>query len=186
MPAVVRDVDDRQAVALALIENIQREDLNRSRRRKRCSACSTNTLGSTSSLRRRWAVADRRHQSAALAQLAPAVQTLLIEGELDMGHARALLSLPPAEQERAARRVAARGLSVRQTEALVKRLLSGAPALARNDPDTTRLERRLSDHLGVRTSIAGGKGGKGRIVIRYSTLEELDGVLERLGVVERS
>ena len=187
VPAVVRDVDDRQAVALALIENIQREDLNPFEEAQALQRL----LDEYAWQHEQLAEAVGKSRTAVtnllrLLKLAPAVQTLLIEGELDMGHARALLSLPPAEQESVAKRVAARGLSVRQTEALVKRLLSGAPAPARNDPDTARLERRLSDHLGVRTSIAGGKGGKGRIVIRYSTLDELDGVLERLGVVERS
>ena len=186
VPAVVRDVDDRQAVALALIENIQREDLN--------------PLEEAGALQRLLDEYAWKHEQLAeavgksrtavsnllrLLKLAPGVQALLVERELEMGHARALLPLPLAEQEAVAKRVAAGCLSVRQTEALVKRLLSGAPTPTRNDPDTAGLERRLSDHLGARTSIAGGKGGKGRIVIRYASLDELDGVLERLGVAER-
>ena len=186
VPVVVRDVDDRQAVALALIENIQREDLN--------------PLEEAQALQRLLGEHGWKHEELAaevgksrtavtnllrLLKLAPGVQTLLLEGALEMGHARALLPLPLEEQEAAAKRVAARGLSVRQTEALVKGLLSGAPPPSRSDPDTARLEQRLSDHLGARASIASGKGGKGRIVIRYSSLSELDGVLERLGVSER-
>ena len=187
VPAVVRDVDDRQAVALALIENIQREDLN--------------PLEEAGALQRLLDEYAWKHEELAeavgksrtavsnllrLLKLAPAARALLVEGELEMGHARALLPLPLADQAAVAKRVVAGGLSVRQTEALVRRLLSGAPTAERNDPDTARMERRLSDHLGTRTSIASGKGGKGRIVIRYSSLDELDGVLERLGVAERA
>ena len=187
VPAVVRDVDDRQAIAMALIENIQREDLN--------------PLEEAQALQRLLDEYALKHEQLAeavgksrtavtnllrLQKLAPGVQALLTEGQLEMGHARALLPLPTDEQEPAARRVIAGGLSVRQTEALAAQLLSGAAAApAREDPDTRRLERTLSERLGVRTSIASGKGGKGRIVIRYSSLDELDGVLERLGVADR-
>ena len=187
MPAVIRDVDDRQAIAMALIENIQREDLN--------------PIEEAQALQRLLDEQALKHEELAeavgksrttvtnllrLLKLAPGVQDLLTESELEMGHARALLPLPTEEQEPTARRVIARGLSVRQTEALVKQRLSGAPAAhGRHDPDTRRLERTLSDHLGARTSIASTKGGKGRIVIRYSSLVELDGVLERLGVADR-
>ncbi len=186
VPAVIRDVDDRQAIAMALIENIQREDLN--------------PIEEAQALQRLLDEQALKHEELAeavgksrtavtnllrLLKLAPGVQDLLTESELEMGHARALLPLPTEEQEPTARRVIARGLSVRQTEALVKQRLSGAPAAqGRHDPDTRRLERTLSDHLGARTSIASAKGGKGRIVIRYSSLVELDGVLERLGVAD--
>ena len=187
VPAVVRDVDDRAALAMALIENIQREDLN--------------PIEEAQALQRLLDDEALKHEELAAAvgksrttvtnllrllKLAPGAQALLVEGQLEMGHARALLPLPTEEQEPTARRVIARGLSVRQTEALVKQQLSGAPtAQAPQDPDTRRLERTLSDHLGARTSIASAKGGKGRIVIRYSNLDELDGVLERLGVAGR-
>ena len=190
VPAVVREVDDRQAVAMALIENIQREDLN--------------PLEEARALQRLLDDYALKHEQLAevvgksrtavtnllrLQKLAPAVQTLLAEDQLEMGHARALLPLPTDEQKPAAERVIARGLSVRQTEALVAQLLNGvsgaAAAPAREDPDTRRLERTLSDRLGAQTSIASSKGGKGRIVIRYSSLDELDGVLERLGVADR-
>ena len=187
VPVVVRDVDDRQAIALALIENIQREDLNPLEEAQALQRL----LGEYGWKHEELAEAVGKSRTAVtnllrLLKLAPGVQTLLLEGALEMGHARALLPLAEGEQEAAAKRVAARGLSVRQTEALVKRLLSGAPVPTRSDPDTVRLERRLSDHLGARASIASGKGGKGRIVIRYSSLDELDGVLERLGVAEQS
>ena len=190
VPAVVREVDDRQAVAMALIENIQREDLN--------------PLEEARALQRLLDEYALKHEQLAevvgksrtavtnllrLQKLAPAVQTLLAEDQLEMGHARALLPLPTDEQKPAAERVIARGLSVRQTEALVAQLLNGvsgaSAAPAREDPDTRRLERTLSDRLGAQTSIASSKGGKGRIVIRYSSLDELDGVLERLGVADR-
>ena len=187
VPAVVRDVDDRAALAMALIENIQREDLN--------------PIEEAQALQRLLDGEALKHEELAAAvgksrttvtnllrllKLAAGAQALLVEGQLEMGHARALLPLPTEEQEPTARRVISRGLSVRQTEALVKQQLSGTPpAQVPQDPDTRRLERTLSDHLGARTSIASAKGGKGRIVIRYSNLDELDGVLERLGVADR-
>ena len=183
VPAMVRDVDDRQAIALALIENIQREDLN--------------PLEEAQALKRLLEEQALTHEQLAkavgksrtavtnllrLLNLVPRVRDMLIEGTLEMGHARALLALPAEDQEPAAQRVAARQLSVRQTEALVKQLLAGpSPPGTTSDPDTRRLERHLSEHLGAPTSIAAGRRGSGRIVIRYGSLDELDGLLERLG-----
>ena len=183
VPAMVRDVDDSQAIALALIENIQREDLN--------------PLEEAQALKRLLEEQALTHEQLAeavgksrtavtnllrLLNLVPRVRDMLVEGTLEMGHARALLALPAEDQEPAAQRVVARQLSVRQTEALVKQLLAGpAPPAATSDPDTRRLERELSEHLGAPTSIAAGRRGSGRIVIRYGSLDELDGLLERLG-----
>ena len=183
VPAVVRDVDNRQALAMALIENIQREDLN--------------PLEEARALKGLLAEYDLTHEELAeavgksrtavsnllrLLNLAPGVRDLLDTGELEMGHARALLPLPTGDQETVGRRVVARGLSVRQAEALVKQLLHGQPpAKPAPDPDTRRLERNLSERLGAPTTIASDKRGRGRIVIRYGSADELEGVLARLG-----
>ena len=106
---------------------------------------------------------------------------MIDDGELEMGHARALLALPVDEQAVAGQEVVRRSLSVRQTEALVKRLLSGVPPVPERDADTQRLERSTSEHLGAPVTITAGRKGSGRIVIRYSSLGELDGILTRMG-----
>ena len=184
VPAIVRDVDDRQAVAMALIENVQREDLG--------------PLEEAAALKRLLDEHELTHEALAAAvgksraavtnslrllRLAPGVRERLDAGALEMGHARALLPLPEADQETAARRVVSGGLSVRQTEALVKRMLHAQPPPPepRRDADTRRLERNLSERVGAPVSIVGQKGGRGRIVIRYGSLDELDGILERMG-----
>ena len=182
VPALVRELDDRQAIAIALIENIQREDLN--------------PLEEAAALKRLVAEYGMTHAQVAdavgrsrtavsnllrLLNLAPGVQEMIDDGELEMGHARALLALPTDEQMAASREVAKRSLSVRQTEALVKRLLSGTPSEPAPDPDTRRLERSASEHLGAPVTISANSKGKGRVVIRYSSLDELDGILARMG-----
>lgn len=182
IPALVRELDDRQAMAVALIENIQREDLN--------------PLEEAVALKRLLAEYGMTHEEVAgtvgrsrsavsnllrLLELAPAVRQMIDNGELEMGHARALLALPIDEQAVAGREVAKRSLSVRQTEALVKRLLSGQGPQPEPDPDTRRLERSASEHLGAPVTITANSKGKGRVVIRYSSLDELDGILARMG-----
>jgi len=183
IPALVRELDDRQAVAIALIENIQREDLN--------------PLEEAAALKRLLAEYEMTHEEIAdavgrsraavsnllrLLNLAPEVRQMIDNGALEMGHARALLALPVDEQATAGRDVAKRSLSVRQTEALVKRLLSGKTPLPEPDPDTRRLERTASEHLGAPVTITTtSTKGKGRVVIRYSSLDELDGILARMG-----
>ena len=183
IPALVRELDDRQAVAIALIENIQREDLN--------------PLEEAGTLKRLLAEYEMTHEEIAdavgrsraavsnllrLLNLAPEVRQMIDNGALEMGHARALLALPVDEQATAGRDVAKRSLSVRQTEALVKRLLSGKTPLPEPDPDTRRLERTASEHLGAPVTITTtSTKGKGRVVIRYSSLDELDGILARMG-----
>jgi len=190
IPAVVRDVSDEQASAMALIENIQREDLNPLE-----EAQALDRLRSEFSLTQQQ-VADAVGKSRVavtnllrLLNLAPAVRELLGSGAIEMGHARALLSLESLEQERVARDVAAKQLSVRETEALVRRLLerSGArakPAVAakmtRKDADTVRLERELSEKLGAEVVISHDAGGRGRLVIGYGSLEQLEGILDHL------
>lgn len=186
VPAIVRDADDKQAAALALIENIQREDLNpleeaRALKRLLSEYALTHEQLAEAVGKSRTAVSNQLR----LLHLSTAVCELLDQGQLDMGHARALLPLAAHDQQSAARRVIASRLSVRQTELLVKRMLDGdadSAAAPTRSADTQRLERTLSERLGARTSIASGKGGKGRIVIRYASLDELDGLLGRLGV----
>jgi len=182
IPALVRDVTDEATIAMALIENIQREDLNPIE-----EAVALQRLQQEFDLTQQEvaeAVGKSRSTVANLLRLMslePEVRTLLEHGDLDMGHARCLLSLAGATQCQAARQVSARGLSVRQAEALVRRLLAEAergpaekPAL---DPNIRRLQDDLSERLGTRVQIQHGKGGKGKLVLSYGSLEELDGIL---------
>lgn len=183
IPVVVREVDDRQAMAMALIENIQREDLNAL---EEASALKS-LLDEYGMTHDELAAAVGRSRSQVtnlirLLGLAVGVQRLLEQGDLEMGHARALLALPAEEQAAAARHVVGRGLSVRQTEALVKRLLSGTDSKSvGKDADTRRLEREVSEHLAAPVTISANKKGRGRLVVRYSSLAELDGILDRMG-----
>ncbi|OUE41283.1 chromosome partitioning protein ParB [Billgrantia desiderata SP1] len=184
IPAVIRDVSDEVALALALIENIQRENLNPVE-----EALALKRLIDEFELTQQQvadAVGKSRAQVANLLRLLaldPEVQTLLERGDLDMGHARALLVLPAAKQRRAAHEVVNKDLTVRDTEALVKRLAQGEPKkteAAPVSPDVARLETRLGEVLGAPVRIQHGRGGKGRVTIRYSSLEELDGILEHI------
>lgn len=184
LPAVVRNADDREAVALALIENIQREDLNPLEQ----SEGLRQLLDAHSLTHEQLAATVGKSRAAVtnllrLLNLDASVRALLAEGALEMGHARALLALPAADQVRVARQVAARGLTVRQTEALVRQALAGRKPQSSKDPDTRRLETSLTERLGARTTIVGGKKGRGRIEIAFGSLDELDGLLQRLGLV---
>ncbi|MDA1073247.1 MAG: ParB/RepB/Spo0J family partition protein [Proteobacteria bacterium] len=180
IPAIVRTLSDEQASAMALIENMQREDLNpleeaQGLERLRTDFNLTQQQIADAVGKSRVAVANLLR----LLNLAPAVRTMLLESQLEMGHARALLSLESFDQERLAHEVVNRGLSVRQIEALVRRLQNPQPERVEitADPDTARLERRLTDHLGAPVSIRQEKSGKGQVVIRYNDLDELDGIL---------
>jgi len=183
IPVVVRDVDDRQAMAMALIENIQREDLNALEEASALKGL-LDEYGMTHD-ELADAVGRSRSQVTNLMRLlglAVGVRRLIEAGDLEMGHARALLALPTEEQVAAARHVVGHGLSVRQTEALVKRLLSGTGSKpVAKDPDTRRLEREVSEHLAAPVTISANNKGRGRLVVRYSSLEELDGILARMG-----
>lgn len=184
IPAIVRDVSDEAAIAMALIENIQRENLNPME-----EAVALQRLQDEFELTQQQ-VADAVGKSRAsvanlirLIGLNEEVKELLARRRLDMGHARALLALPDLEQARAARAVVGRQLSVRQTEALVKKLLSddkGVKRTAYVDPDIKHLEQRLSDQLGSRVAIQHGPKGKGKLVINYNSSEELDGILSHI------
>jgi len=183
IPAVIREVTDEVALALALIENIQRENLNPVE-----EALALKRLLDEFELTQQQvadAVGKSRAQVANLLRLLaldPEVQTLLERGDLDMGHARALLALPGSRQRRTAQEVVDKDLTVRATEALVKRLMQGKdkPVEAARSPDVARLETRLGELLGATVKIHHGRSGKGRVTIRYSSLDELDGILEHI------
>ena len=193
IPVVVRIADDRQAAAIALIENIQREDLNPLEVATGLKNLQTEFDLSQEALaelvgKSRPAVANLLR----LLNLSPDAQTLVDEGLIEMGHARALLALPIEQQAGVGRRIARERLSVRQAERLVRRLLEsltaeeaakeGAGEAAKvetTDSDTARLAREVSEKIGARVAINHKADGKGQIVIRYSSLDELDGILNR-------
>ena len=184
IPAVVREVSDEITVAMALIENIQREDLN--------------PLEEANALRRLIDDFEMTHGEAAkavgrsrvavsnllrLLELEAEVRELVDQRRLDMGHARALLGLSGRKQVEAAHKVVKRGLSVRATEKLVQDLLkggSGKQPQRKPDPNIQRLERDLADHLGATVNIRHQPSGKGQLQIGYHSLDELEGILERL------
>ncbi len=185
IPAVVRKVPDDAALAIALIENIQREDLNAIE-----EATAVGRLIEEFSLTHQEA-ADAIGRSRVgvsnllrLLELGDEARGLLERGELDMGHARALLALDDEAQGRAARQVVARALTARQTEELVRRMTAPQKAKSASgksdDPDGRRLVEKLGEQLGARVQILQGGGGKGRLVIHYASLDELDGILERI------
>jgi len=184
---VVKDVPDEAALAMALIENIQREDLN--------------PLEEAQGVQRLIAEFSFTHEQAALAigrsrsattnmlrllQLAQPIQDMLMAGSIDMGHARALLAVDPVNQIRLGHEIAARGYSVRQAEALVQRANAPAPSArstttkAPKDRDLARLEEQLSDALATPVAIRPGRGGRGQVVIDYSGLDQLQGIIEVL------
>jgi ParB family chromosome partitioning protein len=185
VPVVIRDVADDAAIAMALIENIQRENLN--------------PLEEATALKRLIDEFELTHQEAAqavgrsraavsnllrLLELNSEVKKMLTDGLLEMGHARALLSLPSARQGEGARLIAHRGLSVREAERLVKKMLQEGEKPkakpARVDPDIARFEQNLSAQLGAKVAIQHTSNGKGKLVINYNNLDELEGILEHI------
>ena len=184
VPVVLRDVPDQAALAMALIENIQREDLN--------------PLEEANGIQRLVDEFEMTHDAAAqavgrsrsavtnllrLLNLSKAVQDLLMQGKLEMGHARALLAVSPARQAELAHQIISRHLSVREAEQLVGRAEVGArkaPRKPRKDRDLQALEEELSELLGAVLSISTSRGGKGKLVINYSSLDQLDEILARL------
>src|SRR5690606_14750995 len=183
VPVVVRDVPDRAALAMALIENIQREDLNPLEQAAGLKRL-VDEFGLTHDEAAR-AIGSSRSQATNLLRLlalAPSVQELVRSGRIDMGHARALLALDGARQVEAANRVANLGLSVRQTEQLVRAALSSQRSARqpRRNRDLESLEEELSDRLGTTVSIRPGRKGAGQLILRYGSLEHLDTLLERL------
>lgn len=185
IPAVIRDVPDEAAIAMALIENIQREDLN--------------PMEEAFALKRLQDEFELTHQEVAAAvgksrttvtnllrliSLSDEVKKLLEHGDLEMGHARALLTLDEHEQRDLARQVVNKDLSVRQTEAMVRRLqqqtTKAVPAKS-VDPDLKKLEENLGEKIGVPVMLQHSAKGKGKLVLKYNNLDELDGILRHLG-----
>ena len=183
IPAIIKPVGDEAAIAMSLIENIQRENLNPIE-----EAMALKRLQDEFELTQQ-EVANAVGKSRAavtnlmrLMALHADVQNMLIKGELEMGHARALLSLPEAAQTNTGRQVAKRGLSVRQTESLVRRMSeqSGPTSKKAIDPDIKNLEEKLSETLGAKVLIQHTAKGKGRVVLKYNSLDELEGILSHI------
>lgn len=184
IPAVIREVSNETAMAMALIENIQREDLSAIE-----EAQALQHLQQEYQLTQQQ-VADAVGKSRVavtnllrLIGLPEEVKTLLARGDLNMGHARALLGLPCGRQVECARHIVAHGLTVRQAERLVRQWLNGRNTHSEKlpvDPDITCLERRLAERLGSPVQIHHGKKGKGQLVIHYGSLDELQGVLAHI------
>ena len=185
VPVVIKDVTDEAAIAMALIENIQREDLN--------------PIEESQALQRLIDEFVMTHQEVAqavgksratvsnllrLLTLNEDVKALLSEGKIDMGHAKVLLAITGSQQSQLARTVAIRGLTVRETEALVRQ--AQAPYSAKqktqtkDDPNVKTLETDLAERLGARVNIQHKTTGKGKLVIQYNSLDELDGILEHI------
>lgn len=183
VPVVVRDIPDEAALVIALIENIQREDLN--------------PIEEAAGLKRLLDEFGLTHEQVAsgvgrsrstvtnllrLLSLSPKAKELLESGGMEMGHARALLTLSEAKQEALAADIVSKGLSVRQTEEMVRRIQQGAPTRRNRQPvssDIRELQERLSEQLGARVAVH-DKNGKGRVVIEYYSLDQLDGILSRI------
>lgn len=185
VPVLVRKVEDNAALAMALIENIQRENLNPLE-----EAVGIQRLISEFKMTHQTAAdAVGRSRSAAsnllrLLKLPQLVQAMLMENHLDMGHARALLALESAQQITTANKIVAGGLSVRETEKLVHNLLNPVPKHKKAKPshDIVRLQEKVADQLGAKVTIQHGAKGAGKLVIEYKTLDQLDGILARMGV----
>ena len=183
VPAIVREVPDDAAMVMALIENIQREDLNPMEE----AAGVQRLIDEFRMTHEQAADAVGRSRSATtnllrLLKLARPVQEALMRGAIEMGHARALLPLDPARQIEVANRIGAKGLSVREAEALVQALLRGpaAPTRKRTDRDLARLEEEVSQRLGTTVEIKAARKGRGKIVLHYSSLDHLEALLKRL------
>lgn len=183
IPVVVRDIDDRSAMAIALIENIQREELN--------------PLDEAEGLRRLVDEFGMTHQQVAdvlgrsraaitnllrLLDLQSEVKQLLLNRQLEMGHARALLALQGQQQVAVGNKIAANGMTVRAAEKLIKVIQEGSPVrvAAPVDLDTLRLQEQLTSTFGAKVRIAHKDNGKGNITISYTSLDELDGIVARL------
>ncbi len=189
VPVLVRKVADNAALAMALIENIQRENLN--------------PLEEAQGIQRLIDEFDMTHQAAAdavgrsrsaasnllrLLKLPQPVQVMLMEGALDMGHARALLALDSARQITAANKITASGLSVREAEKLVQHALDSTTKAthkkAAPSRDTLRLQEKIADRLGAKVEVQHGKKGAGKLVIEYKSSDQLEGILSIMGIQE--
>ena len=184
VPVIIRTVDETQALAIALIENMQREDLN--------------PLEEAAGIQRLIEECDYTHEQAAeavgrsraattnllrLLTLTSEVKNMLVSHELEMGHARALLALEAAEQVLVAKEVVAKALSVRQTENLIRRIKEKRPVRQKfvvKTRDDMRLEESLAETLGAVVKLSANSKGKGRIVIEFTNLDQLDGIVNRI------
>jgi len=180
VPVVIRDISDEQAIAISLIENIQREDLN--------------AIDTAMSLQRLIKEFKMTHESAAgvvgksrttvtnllrLLELPEEIKSMIERGELEMGHARALLSLGLAKQLAIAKIIVAKGLSARATESLVRQAQQNRQITKRSvDANTVKLQKKISEKLAALVNIQHNKSGKGKIIIEYNSLDELEGILE--------
>lgn len=183
IPAIIREIPDQAAAAMSLIENIQREDLNPLEEANAMSRL-IDEFGLT---HQQTAEAVGRSRSAVsnllrLLDLGASTKELLDKGELEMGHARALLMLKEPLQAETATKVASRGMSVRDTERLVKRLLNPVEPKEKTttSPEVQRLEQNLSETLGANVNISYNNKGQGKLMIEYNSLDELDGILEHI------
>ena len=183
VPCLIKEVPDEAAVAIALIENIQREDLN--------------AMEEAVALERLLSEFELTHQQVAdavgksrttvtnllrLNNLNDDVKRLLEHGDIEMGHARCLLALEGEDQSATARIVVAKALTVRETEKLVRSVLEPKPEAQpkEKDPDVVQLEQQLAQNLGAKVEISYNQKGKGKLVISYTSLDELDGILEKI------
>lgn len=183
VPVIVKDIDDRSVMAVALIENIQREDLN--------------ALEEAEALHRLLDEFELTHQQIAesigrsraavsnllrLLDLAPDVKSMLGKGGLEMGHARALLGLEESRQIEIANKAVNQGLSVRAVEKLVREVSEERQVVnhKKMDPDTLRLQRELSERTGAKVEINHQSNGRGKLIINYASLEELEGIIGRI------
>lgn len=183
IPALVREMTDESTLAVALIENIQREDLN--------------AMEEAQALHRLLAEFNLTHQQVAeavgksrttvtnllrLMDLDDAVKKMLVDGDLEMGHARALLALEHRAQVQAAQHIKHKGLSVRETESLVRKLQQGMtdnnPTTV--DPNISALQNKLAEKLGAKVLLQQAQQGKGKLIIHYNSLDELDGIIEHI------
>ena len=181
----MREVSDEAAIAMALIENIQREDLNAMEE----SLALIRLQQEFQLTQQQVADAVGKSRSAVtnlmrLASLEPEVQQLLERGDLELGHAKCLLALEGAKQINAARTVASVNMTVRQTEALVKKLQSPAPGKstteANTSPDIKHLEDQISEKIGAPVQIQHSAKGAGRLILKYNSVDELDGILAHI------
>ena len=183
VPVIIKELDDRSVMAIALIENIQREDLS--------------ALEEAEALRRLQDEFELTHQQIATAvgksrttvtnllrllELAADVKHMLGKGLLEMGHARALLGLDEAKQLDIANKAVKQGLTVRAVERLVRELQQEKPAavVKKTDPDTLRLQRELSEKTGAKVEINHQDSGKGKLIFSYTSLEELEGIIKKI------
>ncbi len=182
IPSIIRDVPDQAAIAMALIENIQREELS--------------PIEESGALRRLIDEFNMTHQQAAdavgrsraavsnllrLLELEPGTRRLLENGDLEMGHARALLALKGEEQSYTARHVVSKGMSVGETERMIKKILNPKEkAVKKDDPNILNLQQSLTDKLGAKVIFQHGDKGKGKMLIHYNTVDELEGILAHI------